>query len=179
MRVLVEFLRTIWCSTWFVARCRGLWLRRLPRGKYSTWWTWPPKTRHEIVENHGTLHFSREVLQFLGPDELRWSQMIADDPRCANMSPDDLRWSQTQMIPDAPRWSQMVPDDPRDDPRWYQMIPGDMISDDPSPKWPKIQYTDTYTKTNTDTDMLRRTSNRQPVCKLQMHIGNCEGASLG
>ena len=29
------------------------------------------KTPHEIDKNHGILHFSREVLQFLGPDELR------------------------------------------------------------------------------------------------------------
>ena len=28
-------------------------------------------------------------------------------------------------------------------------------------------YTDTYTETNTDIDMLRRMSNRQPVCKLR------------
>ena len=54
------------------------------------------------------------------PDnDLRWSQMIPDDPR---LSQDDPKMIPEEMIPDdlSPddlRWSQMIPDEILDDPR--------------------------------------------------------------
>ena len=120
MRLLVEFLRTIWCSNWFVTSCRRLCPVTPFRGIYSTWWTWPSNHCMKLTKTFN-FAFSLGDIAISGP---RWAQMLLDDCRWPKPIPDCPRWA--QMMPDGPEWSQttwfqmMMSDGPR----WSQMIPG-------------------------------------------------------
>ena len=140
MRVLVEFLRTIWCSNWFVASCRGLCPEAPSRGIYSTWWTWLPKHLMKLTKIMEFCILAERYCNF-------WAQMSSDDPRWLQMTQADPRWP--QMVPDEPRWCQMGWDEhlrwPKtspDDPRWLQVILDDPRCADMSPddlRWSQTQ----------------------------------------